>query len=170
MIERVQAMVVVCAVALGATTLFATQKHPDFSGTWVEDESQRKSPYDKPSGTTGGGKVIAGPPLPVTITQTAERLTIDRTWREQTTRFVHDFDGRENKNATGAQIHTTRSRWEGARLITEGTIFQVTSQGEDSWKLKEARWLTPRGELAVEVTQVDEDGKAGTVLRIFKKR
>ena len=170
MIKRVQAMVVVCAVALGSTALLATQKHPDFSGTWVEDESQRKSPYDKPSAASGGVKAIAGPPPPLTITQTAERLTIERTRPEQTTRFVHDFDGRENKNATGAQIHTTRSRWEGARLITEGTIFQVTSQGEDSWKLKEARWLTPKGELAVEVTQVDEDGKAGTVLRIFKKR
>ena len=170
MIKRVQAMVMVCAVALGSTALFATQKHPDFSGTWVEDESQRKSPYDKPSGTSGGVKAIAGPPPPLTIIQTGERLTVERIRGEQSTRFVHDFDGRENKNATGAQIHTTRSRWEGARLITEGTIFQVTSQGEDSWKLKEVRWLTPKGELAVEVTQVDEDGKSGTVLRVFKKR
>ena len=170
MIERVLVMAVVGAVALGSTALHAVQKHPDLSGTWVEDESQRKSPYDKPSANPGGVKAMTGPPAPLTITQTAERLTIERTRGEQATRFVHDFDGRENKNVTGAQLHTTRSRWEGARLITEGTIFQVTSQGEDSWKLKEVRWLTPKGELAVEVTQVDEDGKSGTVLRVFKRR
>ncbi len=112
----------------------------------------------------------AGPPPPLTITQTPERLTIERTRFEQTTKFVHDFDGRENKNHTGAQIHTTRTRWEGARLVTEGSIYQVTSQGEESWKLKEVRWLTAKGELAAEVTQIDEDGKAGTVLRVFKKQ
>lgn len=170
MIKRVQAVVVVCAVALGFTAMLSAQKHPDFSGTWVEDESQRKSPYDKPSGQAGGAKAITGAPPPLTITQTPEQLTTEQARFEQKIRFVHHFDGRENKNVTGAQLHTTRSRWEGAKLITEGTIFQVTSQGETSWKLKEVRWLTPRGELAVEVTQVDEDDRAGTVLRIFKKR
>jgi hypothetical protein len=145
------------------------QKRPNFSGTWVEDESQRKSPYDKPAANSGV-MAIAGPPPPLTITQTPERLTIERTRFEQTTKFVHDFDGRENKNHTGAQIHTTRTRWEGAKLVTEGSIYQVTSQGEESWKLKEVRWLTAKGELATEVTQVDEDGKAGTVLRVFKKQ
>lgn len=166
--KRMQGVAIVCVLMLGVVAGLDAQKHPDFSGTWVEDESQRKSPYDKPSGGNGGAKVLAGTPPPLTISQTPERLTIERTRGEQTTRFVHDFDGRENKNVTGAQIHTTRSRWEGTRLITEGTIFQVTSQGEDSWKVREARWLTPRGELAVEVTQVDEDGKSGTVLRIYK--
>ena len=147
----------------------AAQKHPDFSGTWVEDESQRKSPYENVAGSSGV-KAISGPPPPLTITQTPERLTIERTRFDQTTRFVHDFDGRENKNHTGAQIHTTRTRWEGTRLVTEGSIYQVTSQGEDSWKVREVRWLTPKGEMAVEVTQVDEDNQTGTVLRVFKKR
>jgi hypothetical protein len=154
---------------LVVTTPAVAQKRPDFSGTWVEDESQRKSPYDKPVANSGV-RAIAGPPPPMTISQTPDRLTIERTRGEQTTKFVHDFDGRENKNYTGAQIHTTRTRWEGAKLVTEGSIYQVTSQGEESWKLKEVRWLTAKGELATEVTQVDEDGKAGTVLRVFKKQ
>jgi hypothetical protein len=163
----------VIALALLALTLTAAsataQKRPDFSGTWVEDESQRKSPYDK---KPGDGRVLAigGPPPPLTIAQTPERLTIEQTRFEQTTRFVHDFDGRENTNRTGAQIHTTRTRWDGSKLVTEGSVFQVTSDGETSWKLKEVRWLTPKGELAVEVTQVDEDNRTGTVLRVFKRR
>jgi len=68
MIRRVQAMLVVCALAPGFTAVLAAQKHPDFSGIWVEDESQRKSPYDKPSGDSGGVKAITGPPPPLTIT------------------------------------------------------------------------------------------------------
>ncbi len=43
----------IVALALLTVLVVATpavaQKRPDFSGTWVEDESQRKSPYDKPS-------------------------------------------------------------------------------------------------------------------------
>ena len=162
-------VVVLLAVLVVGAGRVGAQARPDFSGTWVEDESQRKSPYDKKSGD-GRVMAIGGPPPPLTIIQTSERLTIERTRREQTTRFVHDFDGRENKNYTGAQIHTTRTRWDGNRLVTEGSIYQVTSDGETSWKLKEVRWLTPKGELAVEVTQVDEDGEGAPVVRIYKKR
>jgi hypothetical protein len=30
--------------------------------------------------------------------------------------------------------------------------------------------MTPQGEMAVEVRRVDEDGKAGTVHRVFRKK
>ena len=169
MIKRVQTAILMCAVALALAGTLPAQKHPDFSGTWVEDESQRKSPYDKPS-ENSGVKAVAGPPAPLTITQTPERLTIERTPGPQTTRFGHDFDGRENKNYTGALTYTTRSRWDGARLVTEGSVFEVTTAGERSWKVKEVRWLTAKGELASEVTNVDEDDKASVVLRIYKRQ
>ena len=169
MIKRVRIVLIVFAVAVGLTAALAAQKHPDFSGTWVEDESQRKSPYDQPA-TGGGVKAITGPPAPLTITQSPERLTIERTRGPQTTRFVHDFDGRENKNHTGALTYTTRSRWEGARLVTEGSVFEVTSAGERSWKVKEVRWLTAKGELGTEITNVDEDDRSSVVVRIYKRR
>jgi hypothetical protein len=145
----------------------AAQKRPDFTGTWIEDPAQRKMPAEERQ--SPGGAALAGGMPPLKITQTADRLTIEERFMSQVTQFVYDFDGRENKNRTGAQIHTTRSRWDGAKFVIEGTIFQVTSQGEDSWKLREVRWMTPKGEMAVERTQVDEDGKARTVTLVFKK-
>lgn len=107
---------------------------------------------------------------PLKITQTPERLIVERTFRDQVTRMAYDFDGRENVNRTGAQIHTTRSRWEAGKFLTEGSIFQATTQGETSWKLREVRALTPRGEMVVEVTRVDEDGNSTTVTRVFRKK
>jgi hypothetical protein len=145
----------------------ATQKRPDFTGTWVEDPKQRQLPAEERA--SSGGAPLSGEMPPLKIIQTADRLTIEERFRDQVTRFVYDFDGRENKNRTGAQIHTTRSRWDGSRFIVAGSIFQVTSQGEDSWKLREVRWLTPKGEMVVDRTQVDEDGKPRTVTLVFRK-
>ena len=109
----------------------AAQKRPDFTGTWTEDASQRKLPVEERE-PSGGAGIASGEMPPLKITQTADRLTIEERFMSQVTQFVYDFDGRENKNRTGAQIHTTRSRWEGAKFVIEGTIFQVTSRGEDS--------------------------------------
>ena len=155
-------------LALAITTApAAAQKRPDFTGSWIEDPAQRKLPAEERA--PSGGKVMAGGMPAVKITQTADRLTLEERFMSQTTQFVYDFDGRENKNRTGAQIHTTRSRWDGAKFVIEGSIFQVTSQGEDSWKLREVRWMTPKGEMVVERTQVDEDGQSRTVTLVFKK-
>ena len=146
----------------------AAQKRPDFSGTWVEDESQRKSPYDK--APAAGMKTVSGPPPDSVITQTPEQITVQRTFMSQTIRMTYDLSGKENVNRTGAQTHTTRTRWDGNRIVTEGSIYQITNQGETTWKLKEVRWMNPRGEMVLETTQVDEDGKSGTVVRVFRRK
>ena len=167
-----------CHLALWVTLLVAgafasapsAQKRPDFTGTWEEDGSRRQSPFDRPAAPAGGARALSRPSEPLTITQTSERLTVERTFRDQVTRMSYDFDGRENVNRTGAQIHTTRSRWEGAKFITEGTVFQATSQGETSWKLREVRSMTPGGEMVVAVTRVDEGGQSTTVTRVFRKK
>ena len=143
------------------------QKRPDFSGTWIEDEAQRKSPYAAPA--AGGAKAVAGPPPDVIITQTAGQITIDIKFMSGN-RYIYDLDGKQSVNRNGAMTATTKSRWEGARLITEGTKFQVTSQGEASWTFKEVRWLTPREEMAVDTTMTDEDGDAKTVHQVFKRK
>ncbi|HVL67458.1 MAG TPA: hypothetical protein VM364_09370 [Vicinamibacterales bacterium] len=164
------------SVCLSALLLFtvvlapvAAQKRPDFSGAWVEDESQRKSPY---ATAPAGPGALAAPKSStdgLSITQTADRITIARTFMSITTRMTYTFDGRENVNHTGAQTHTTRTRWDGGRLVTEGSVYQVTSQGESSWKIREVRWMTAKGEMAVEHTVIDEDGER-TVFRVFRRK
>ena len=145
----------------------SAQGRPDFSGTWLEDESRRKSPYTAASG--GGARAISAKDVPTVITQSADSITIERNFMEHV-RHVHHFDEREDKNRNGAQVHTTRTRWEGARLVTEGITFQSTSQGETYWKVREVRALTPKGELAVETTRIDENGEARTVYQVYRRR
>lgn len=161
-------LLLVGAMVFAAAGLAGAQAKPDLSGTWVEDVSQRKSPYT--AATPGGGAMaVPAQDVPIVITQTAESIAIERNFREHV-RHVHHFDGREDKNRNGAQVHTTRTRWDGGKLVTEGTTFQSTSAGETYWKLKEVRWLTQKGELALETTRIDENGDASTVLRVYRRK
>ena len=151
------------------TDFVAAQKRPDFTGTWVEDAAQRKvSPPDPAVANVKGALAMQDPPE--VITQTAERITVAQTFMGQTNRITYELDGRENKNRRGAQILTTRTRWDGNRLVTEGTIHQVTSAGEESWKLREVRSMSAKGEMVLDVTHVDEDRKSRTVTQVLKKR
>lgn len=143
------------------------QKRPDFSGTWIEDASQRKSPYDKQ--VQGGARALQASDVQTIITQSAEQITIELVWMARN-RYVYHFDGRQDTNSNGAQTHTTRTRWEGNRLVTEGTTFQVTSAGEDSWRFKEVLWLTPKGEMTIETTRVRDDAPPATVLRVYHRK
>lgn len=145
----------------------AAQARPDFSGTWIEDESQRKSPYASAS-AGGGAKAVSGKDVPIVITQTTDSIAIERDFIEHV-RHLHHFDGREDKNRNGAQVHTTRTRWEGAKLITEGTTLQSTSQGESYWKLQEVRSLSAKGELVLETMRIDESGEPRKVIQVFKR-
>jgi hypothetical protein len=151
----------------GIAVSLAAQKRPDFSGRWVEDESQRKSPYA--SASSSGTRPLSSRNVETVITHTPEQLIIERDFIKRV-RHVHHLDGREDTNRNGAQVHTTRTRWEGDRLVTEGSTFQVTSHGETSWQVKEVRWLTPKGELALETTRTDEAGDARTVYQVFRRQ
>ena len=155
-------------VMLFCTAVLAGQGRPDFTGTWLEDEGQRKTPYATVS-SGGGSRAASGKDVPLVIAQAAESLAIERNFIEHV-RHVHHFDGREDKNRNGAQVHTTRTKWEGAKLVTEGITFQSTNQGETYWKLREVRWLTAKGELAVETTRTDEDGAVRTVHQVYRRQ
>lgn len=152
----------------GGLSVHGAQARPDLSGTWIEDESQRKSPYTSGAGA-GGARAVSGRDKPIVVTQTADSIAIERDWIERV-RHVHHFDGREDKNRNGAQVHTTRTRWEGAKLITEGTTFQSTSHGESYWKVREVRWLSAKGELVVETTRTDEEGEGRTVHQVYRRQ
>jgi hypothetical protein len=161
--STVVTIALVCLCAASA----AAQTRPDFSGRWVEDASQRKSPYDTAS--SAGARAMSSAGVETVITQADDQLIIERDFIELT-RHVHHLDGREDRNRNGAQVHTTRTTWQGDRLVTEGLTYQVTSHGETSWKVKEVRWLTAKGELVLETTRVDEDGQANTVVQVFQKK
>jgi len=155
------------ALAVVAVVPALAQTHPDFSGTWVEDVALRKTTRVV---AQGGGGSRALPPLDTVVRQSATELVTERTFMGHTVRHAYRLDGRESVNRNGAVTETTKTRWEGARLITEGSSFQVTSAGESSWEHKEVRWLEKSGAMVTEMTTKDEAGKVDVVTQTFRRK
>jgi hypothetical protein len=153
----------VVALVVGVTG----QARPDFSGTWLEDRERLTNlltgtPVEA---SEGSGGAVALPPSETVITRTPDVLRIERKvpQSDRPLRYEYKLDGSKSVNHSGAQTRTTTSRWEGNRLVTEGTIFQVTSQGEASWDIREVLYLE-KGELIHELRWT-EGGKETTASR-----
>ena len=161
-------MILIPVLLLSIATAGAQAK-PDFSGVWNMDLSLLKTTYK----VDPKMKATALPPAPVTIRQTAEKIDIENTppfpgWKP--VRHVYNLTGNESVNHNGANTETTRSRWEGSKLITEGTSFSETSQGESLWKMVETRWLDAKGRMIVERRMTDEAGTLNVVTQTFDKK
>jgi hypothetical protein len=158
-----------CVIALTALLALAAPavQTPDFSGTWVEDPSVRETTYKQPA---GGPKSMVAPPMDLVVIQTPATLTTERTFMSQVIRYVHHLDGKESVNYNGANTLTTKSRWEGKKLVSEGTSYSVTNQGESTWKWKEVRWLNAKGQMVVETTTIDEAGTKNVVKLTHNKK
>src|SRR5499427_253695 len=115
----------VALLVVGATA----QTRPDFSGRWTSEPSpagdgQRNASADR-IGDMGSGW---GPNI--TITQTAERMTVEymffaRGDMQPPLRFVFALDGSETKNSVmmgrGIQMQTSKTAWEGDKLVITTT-------------------------------------------------
>ena len=155
--------VLVCLIGSAA----AQPTRPNFAGTWVEDESLRKSTMTAP---TSGPQSRALPPSDTVVKQTAADLTTERSFMSNVIRHVYRLDGSESVNKNGANTMTTRSTWDGAKLVTTGTSFSATSAGEFLWQYKEVRWLEKSGAMVIETTTTDEAGKTNVVTRTFRRK
>ena len=165
---RTVRIAVAALLVLAAARPGVAQARPDFSGTWVEDESARKTTW--PAQPAGGGKALSLPPADTLVTQSAAALTTERKVMSQVLRYVYRLDGTESVNHNGANTLTTKSRWEGQKLVTQGTSFSVTSAGESLWEIKETRWLDKSGAMITETTHKDEAGKVNVVTLTFRKK
>jgi hypothetical protein len=160
-------------VLVVAAASLAAQARPDFSGTWVEDRERLTNLLTgKPvvTGQASGGGAMAMQVGDTAVTQTVETVTVDTKIPkfDSSIRQVYKLDGSKSVNHNGAQTRTTTSRWDGDRLVTEGTIFQVTSQGETTWGIKEVMYLE-RGELVIE-SHWTQDGTVTTANRRVYRR
>jgi hypothetical protein len=178
----------VCLAACTAvlvTTAMAAQTRPDFSGTWTFEPQKSGTPGAKPTppaaktnpAATAGGQTGpratlsfgAGTTVQLRLSQTASSLTIERVLGPSTQKFVHTFDGRENVNVNGRATLRTTSRWEGARLLTEGTEVVSIDSGDVTSTVKEARSINAAGELVVESSRTTE-GRTTTSTRVYSKK
>lgn len=170
-----------------AATLVSAQSRPDLSGTWLPDPSKASAggvgtgggmvaiARTGGGGTGGGGATAtgsgggmvrmsggggAGGAVETVVTQSATSLTIERIMGPVTQTYVHTFDGAENLNANGRVTTRTKSRWEGASLVTEGTSHVSTDAGEVVTSVREVRSLDPDGALVLETERVSDDRRA----------
>jgi hypothetical protein len=107
--KRATVGMIATAVLAVATMAFAQAK-PDFSGSWAPDAAAA------PAGTGGGGggRGMAGP---MTITQTADTLTIERTMGDNKVTQTFKLDGSESKNqGRGGEVVST-AKWDGSKLV-----------------------------------------------------
>ncbi len=102
-------------------------------------------------------------PGPLTIRQTATSLSIDRSFAGQTTTMTFSIGTeKDDTNRTGAQVWTTKTRWDGNALVTSGRIEQNTSAGFDEWTFTETRTIDARGHMIVDTKRTAQDGKVTT--------
>lgn len=160
------------AFVLAASVAVFAQATPDFSGTWTLDPSKSEMPQmgGMGGGRPGGGQMGGGMgPMTITIKQTAEALTIDQKMGEMSRTVTYKLDGSESTNPgmRGGEMKST-SKWDGGKLVTEGTQTMSGPNGEMTIKSKEVRTLASDGTMLVETTRETPRGTTTSKL-VFKK-
>ena len=141
-----------------ALPAMAIAQSPNFSGKWIQD--MEKS--DPPMG--GGGRGPAGPQS-LTITQTATEITLERETPNGAMKTVYKLDGSESVNAGRGGDITSKSAWEGGKLVTK---YSRTMQ-QTTVEVTETRSLEADGTMLV-ITAM-KGGPQGDTTRkaVFKK-
>jgi hypothetical protein len=145
---------IIATAVLAVATLAFAQK-PDFSGTWTLDQEA--------SGTTGGGGGGGrggGLGQGAMVKQTADTLTVERTFGDNKITSTYKLDGSESKNTMmgrgGQQMEAvSTAKWDGDKL----TI--TTKMGENE---STQVWSVAGNVLTIETTNA-----RGTQKRVYKK-
>jgi hypothetical protein len=162
--KRAQVGIMAAAVFAVAAVAFAQAK-PDFSGTWTIDPeaSGMAAPGGAPAGTGGGGGRGGGGPL--TVKQTADALTIERTMGENKVVTTYKLDGTESKNTMpgrggGAPTEAVSvAKFDGGKLVinTKRDMGGQTVETTETWSV------------AGPVLTIESTGGRGPAKRVYKK-
>jgi hypothetical protein len=164
---------VVALLAVSATA----QSKPDFSGRWTS------GPEPGAPGRIGerAGDMGSGWGSSITITQTADRLTVEYAFfargdMQPPLRFVFALDGSETKNSVmmgrGIQTQTSKTAWEGDKLIITTThSFGSHETGQPlTSEVKHTLALESPTSLIIETTRSGAlDGPSSTTRTAYKK-
>jgi hypothetical protein len=166
----------VALLAAGATA----QTRPDFSGRWTSEPSPA---VDGQRGASGEriGDMGSGWGASVTITQTAERMTVEymffaRGDMQPPLRFVFALDGSETKNSVmmgrGIQAQTSKTAWESEKLVITTThSFGSPETGQPvTSEVKQTLTLESPTSLIIETTRSGVlGGPSSTTRTVYKK-
>jgi hypothetical protein len=160
--KRKLAMTAVLAVALAVT---GYAQKPDFSGTWTPE-----APAAAPAGGGGGGGGRGGMVGPMTVTQKADALVIDRTMGENKVSSTYKLDGTESVNKQmgrgGAEVETkSTAKWDGSKL----TIVTKTPAPDGTVREATQTWSLEGGNLVIDSTRPGREGAPVTTKTVYKK-
>ena len=156
--KRAKIGIIASAVMAVATIAFAQAK-ADFSGSWAPEADPAAA---APTGGGGGGRgMMAGP---MTVKQTADTLTVERTAGENKIVSNYKLDGSESTNTMqgrgGAVEVKSVAKWDGSKLV-------ITSKrpGQDGAMVETtATWSVAGGVLTIE-----NAGGRGPSKKTYKK-
>jgi len=124
---------------------------PDFSGAWAPDVDPAAAPA---GGGGGGGRGMGGGPM--TVTQSATELKVERQGRNGATTTVYKLDGSEFEVAgRGGAMMKATAKWDGSKLV----ITTKSDQGESK-----QTWSLADGKLSIE-----RDTPNGPMKTTYKK-
>lgn len=142
--RRVTAMLSAAAFVLVTSVVFA--QAPNFSGKWAPDAE--KNAANAGGGGGGGGRGGGrGGGGPMTVTQDAKTLTIERDMGGTALKTVYNLDGSESKNSMpgrqggAATEQVSTAKWDGAKLV-------ITTKGANGDQVQ--TWSMDSGELVIE--------------------
>src|SRR5262245_22940484 len=159
------------AIGTGSGMLVAV---PDFSGRWTAEPAA-------PGAPGGRGDMGSGWGSPLTITQDANRLTVEYAFigrgdLQPPLKFVYALDGSETRNSVmmgrGVQVQRSRAAWDGEKLvITTLHSFDDPGTGKPATvEVKQTLSLDSSGALVVETTRgAVLGGQPSTTRTLYKK-
>jgi hypothetical protein len=138
---RVAKVGIIAAAVLAVSSVAFAQK-PDFSGMWTPDAAGAP-----PAGAGQRGGGMAGP---ITVKQTADTLTVERTAGENKITTVYKLDGTESENKTmgrgGEVVSKSTAKWDGSKLV-----ISTTAPGRDGAPMTRTQtWSLEGGNLVIE--------------------
>jgi hypothetical protein len=133
---------VLCLTAVGAQA----QARADFSGTWTFDRARSAEPWN--------GRIVISPILgdQCDATQDAASLKLAITVGGQKVTAVYTFDGESRNLSPGDIPVTSRTSWDGVRLVIVSTSA-ATVKGQDvTIETRRVMWMDGAGHLIIERT------------------
>ncbi len=160
-------------LAMAALAAPAAAQGTDFSGTWRLDADASELPDFGGGGRRlfgggrqqgGGGGGLGGAPTLV-IVQTPAMLIIEQQSDRGSRAVTYRLDGEESTNSGPRGAQTTVSRWDGAALVTEGTIEVETRLRDFSIAVTERRTLSADGQtMTIAATRTTPRGDVDSTL------
>ena len=137
----------------------AQAQQPDFSGTWLLDRDASEIPEFSGgrrggrgggpgrggAGRRGGPGGVGGAAATLVITQSSDVLTIEQQTPRGSRSVGYRLDGSESTSSEPRGDVVTTSSWDGATLLTVGTMEMSTPRGDFSMDIIEQRSLSADG-------------------------